>query len=147
MLVDELLHLGLAHGVHAVAQVELVLLAPVFDHFIGAEALLALLAVHQGVGEAAHVAGGHPNLRIHQDSGVQTHVIGVLLDELLPPGLLHVVLQLHAQGAVVPGVGQTAVDLAAGEDEAAALTQGDDLFHGLFGVLHGDQTPSVLILL
>ena len=64
------------------------------------------------------------------------HVVGVLLDELLPPGPLDVVFQLHAQGAVVPGVGQSAVDLAAGVDEAPALAQGHDLIHGLFGVLH-----------
>ena len=136
VLLHKLLHLRLAHGVHAVAQVEAVLLAPVLDDLVGPEALLALLAVHQGIGEAAHVAGGHPHLGVHQNGGVQTHVVGVLLDELLPPGLLHVVLQLHAQGAVVPGVGQAAVDLAAGEDEAPALAQGDDLFHGLFVVFH-----------
>ena len=111
--------------------------APVLDELVGAEALLTLLTVHQRIGEAAQMAGGHPGLGVHQDGGVQTHVVGVLLDELLPPGLLDVVLQLHTQGAVVPGVGQAAVDLGAGEDEAAALAQGDDLLHGLFGVFHG----------
>ena len=73
MLLHELLHLSLAHGVHAVAQVKVVLLAPVLDNLVGAEALFTLLAVHQGVGEAAHMAGGHPHLGVHQDGGVQAH--------------------------------------------------------------------------
>ena len=70
VLLHELLHLGLGHGVHAVAQLEVILLAPVLDDLVGAEALLALLAVHQRIGEAAHVAGGHPHLGVHQDGRV-----------------------------------------------------------------------------
>ena len=136
MLLHKLLHLGLAEGVHALAQVEAVFLAPVLDDLVGAKALLALLAVHQGVGKAAHVAGGHPGLGVHEDGGVQPYVVRVLLDELLPPGFFHIVLQLHAQGTVVPGVGQTAVNFAACENEAAAFAQGHDLVHGLLGVFH-----------
>ena len=82
------------------------------------------------------MAAGHPGLGVHEDGGVQTHVIGVLLDELLPPGFLDVVLELHAQGAVVPGVGKAAVDLTACEDKAAALAKGYDLLHGFLLVIH-----------
>ena len=49
---------------------------------------------------------------------------------------------LHAQGAVVPGVGQAAVDLRAGEHKAAALTQGDDFFHGFLGVFQHVSSSS-----
>ena len=136
VLLHKGLHLRLAHSVHAVTQVEAVLLAPVLNDLVGAETLLALFTIHQGVGEAAHMAGGHPNLGIHQDGGVQTHIIGILLDELLPPGLLYVVFQFHTQRAVVPGVGQAAIDLRSGEDKSTSLTQSDDLFHGLFAVFH-----------
>ena len=45
-------------------------------------------AVHQRIGEAAQVSGGHPGLGIHQNGGVQSDVVGILLNELLPPGLL-----------------------------------------------------------
>ena len=114
----------------------MILLAPVLDDLVRPEALLALLAVHQRVGEAPHVAAGHPNLGVHEDGGVQAHVIGVLLDKLFPPRPFDVVLQLRAQGTVVPGVGQSAVDLAAGEDEAPALAQGHNFFHSLFAVFH-----------
>ena len=136
VLLDEVLHLLLGEGVDGLLQSDVLLGTEVLDELVGPEALLALLAVHERIGEAAQMAGGHPGLGVHEDGGVQTHVIGVLLNELLPPGLLHVVLQLHAQRTVVPGVGEAAVDLAAGEDEATALAQGHDLLHGLFRVFH-----------
>ena len=37
------------------------------------------LTVHEGVGETAHVAGGHPHLGVHQNGGVHAHVVGCLL--------------------------------------------------------------------
>ena len=136
VLIHEVGHLILGEGVDGLGQLKAVLRAPVLNELVGAEALVALLAVHQRIGEAAQMAGGHPGLGVHQDGGVQTHIVGVLLHELLPPRLLDVVLQLHTQGAVVPGVGEAAVDLAAGEDEATALAQGNELVHGLFSVVH-----------
>ena len=135
VLGDEGVHLVKAHGVHVHLGV---LLA---DELVGAVAGLAGLAVQQGVGEGGHVAGGDPGLGVHDDGGVQAHVIGGLLHELLHPGLLHVVLELHAQGAVVPAVGQAAVDLAAGVHKAPVFTQGDDFFHGLIRMIHGYSTP------
>ena len=125
VLPDKGHHLLLGHGLHVHVGAAL-LLKIVLNELVGPVTHLAGLAVDKGVVEGGHMAGGHPYLGVHQDSGV----------ELLPPGPLHVVLQLHAQGAVVPGVGQAAVDLAAGIDEAPALAQGHDFFHGLFGVLH-----------
>ena len=147
MLVDEGNHVLLAHGIHAVLQVEVILLAPVLNDLIGAEALLASLAVHERIGKSTHMAGGHPGLGIHQDGSVHTHVIGVLLDELLPPCLLDVVLQLHTQRAVVPGVGQAAIDLTAGKDKAAVLAQIGNLFHGLVDVFHFHFLPTLYSIL
>ena len=66
---DEILHLALAQRIHGLAQVKVVFLAPLLDDLVGAEALLALLAVHQGVREASHVTGSHPHLGVHQDGG------------------------------------------------------------------------------
>ena len=88
------------------------------------------------------MAGSHPGLGIHQDGGVKTHVVAVFLNELLPPCALDVVLQLSAEGAVVPGVGETAVDLTAGEEEAAVLAQGNDFVHCFFGVFHNSSFPA-----
>ena len=47
--------------------------------------------------------------------------------EVLPPQVFEVLLELDAVGAVVPRVGETAVDLGAGEDETPALGEGDDV--------------------
>ena len=96
----------------------------------------AALAVHQGVGEGTDMAGGDPGLRVHDDGGIQTHIVGRLLDELLQPGLLNVVLELDTQRAVVPRVCQTAVDLGTCVDVAAVLAEIDDHVKRLFTVLH-----------
>ena len=141
MLLDKFLHFGLREGVNGLRQLIADFLAPVLDDLVGAEALMTLTAVHQRIGESTEVAGGNPGLRIHQDGGVQTDVVAVLLDELLPPGPLDVVLQLHAERTVVPGVGEAAVDLAAGKDETAVFAEGNDLVHGFFGVFHLSPFP------
>ena len=136
VVLDEVLHLLLGEGIDGLGQLHAVLAAPVLDELVGAKALLALLAVHQRIGEACQMTAGHPRLGVHEDGGVLPHVVGVLLHELLPPGLLDVVLQLHAQGTVVPCVGKAAVDLGACEDDAAVFAQRHDLIHGLFSVFH-----------
>ena len=127
-------HLIVLHGLHV--HVGAGLLGPVLDELVGAVAPLAALAVDEGVIEVGHMAAGLPHPGIHQDAGVQTHVQRALLYELLPPGLLHVVLHEHAQGAIVPGVGKSSVDLAAGEYEASVFAQGHQLFHCLFALKH-----------
>ena len=144
VLLNKVLHLALGEGVDGLTQLEAVLRAPVLDELIRAEALVALAAVHQRIGEAAQMAARHPGLGIHQDRRVEADVVGILLHELLPPGVLDVLLELGAEGAVVPGVGKAAVDLAAGEDKAAVFAQCDDLVHRLFGVFHGEFLLSVL---
>ena len=111
--------------------------ARVLDKLIGTVAGFAAFAVHEGVGEVAYVAGGDPHLGIHQDGGIQAHIVGAFLDEFLPPGALDVIFQLHAQGAVIPGIGQSAIYVGAGENKAPSLAQSDDFFHGFFRVLHG----------
>ena len=92
------------------------------------------------------MAAGHPGLGVHEDGGILPHVVGILLDKLLPPGPFHVIFQLHAQRTVVPGVGQAAVNLGAGEDEAPIFAQGHDLVHGLFRVFHVSNLLYVMFL-
>ena len=132
---DEGDHLVVGHGLN-VHVGHGVLGQPALDELVGAVAHLAGLAVDERVIERRHVAGSHPDLRVHEDSGVEPDVVGVFLHELLPPRALDVVFQLHAERAVVPGVGEAAVDLGTGVHKAAVLAQGDDLVHGFFGVFH-----------
>ena len=107
----------------------LLALGEIFNQLVCAEASLAGLAVHQWIVEAAHVAGSHPDFPVHQNGRVQTHVVFAFLNELLPPGLFHVVFEFHAQRAVVPAVGQTAVNFAAGENKAAPLAKRNQFIH------------------
>ncbi|MPM19201.1 hypothetical protein SDC9_65619 [bioreactor metagenome] len=104
----------------------------VLDELVRAETGAATLAVHQRVGKAAHMAAGDPGFRVHEDRRVHTDVIGRFLHELAPPCALDVVFEFHAQRAVIPGVRETAVDLAAGVNKTAPLAQGDDLIHCKF---------------
>ena len=103
---DEPHQLLRGHGLHI--HVQTVLLHIVLHQLVRPVAHLAGLAVDEGVVEGGHMAAGYPHLGIHQNGGVQTHVVGVLLDELLPPGPLDVVLHLHAhrsrcRGRRIPG--------------------------------------------
>ena len=52
-----------------------------------------------------------------------------LLHELFQPCLFHVVLEFHAEGAVVPGVGQTAVDFGTGVNKPSGFTEIDNFVH------------------
>ncbi len=41
---------------------------------------------------------------------VHTYIVGAFHNKLFPPGLFHIILQLHAKVAVIPGVGKSAVN-------------------------------------
>ena len=95
---------------------------------------LTVLAVHQRIGEAANVTRSHPCLGIHQDSGIQTYIVLVFLNELLLPSVLQVVLEHCTERAVVPCICETAIDLTTGINEASALAECNDFVKCLFCV-------------
>ena len=133
VLGDEGVHLVEVHGVH----VDALAGGGGLDQLVRPLPGAAALAVNQRIGEGAHMAGGDPGGGVHQNGGVQAHVVVGFLHEFLQPRLLDVVLELHAQGAVVPGVGQTAVDLRTGIDIAPVLAEVHDHVQSFFTVLHG----------
>ena len=137
VLGNKLVHLFEAHSVYVDALAGLASLNELVGPLPGA----AALAVYQGVGEVAHMPGGHPGGGIHEDGGIQAYVVVGLLDELLHPGLLHVVFKFHTQGAVVPGVGQSTVNFRAGIDVASVFAEVHDHVQRLFTVFHGDTLP------
>ena len=98
----------------------------ILNQLVGAMPAFTVPAIHQRIGKPAHMTGGDPYFPVHQDGAVQPDIGGAFLDELLPPGALNVVFQLHSQWAVIPGVGQAAVDIRAGIDKAAALAERND---------------------
>ena len=112
-----------------------------------AEALMAVLALHQGIGEAGDVPRSLPDLGRHDDAGLEPDDVVAQLHHLPPPELADVVLQGHPQGPEVVDRVDAAVYLAGGEDEATALGQRDQRLDQPFGLgdaaLCGDaQVPT-----
>ena len=95
---------------------------------IQAEALVALLVLHQGIGEPLYVAGRLPDARVHEDAGVDPLNV-VAVGHLSPPRLLDIAQELDPQRPIVPAAIEATVDLRALKDEPLALAQGDDFFH------------------
>ena len=83
-------------------------------------------AFHERVAERADVPRRHPDLRVHEDPGIEADDVVALLDHRPPPGPLDVVLELDAERPVVPHGVDAAVDLGRREDEAAPLAQRHD---------------------
>ena len=67
---------------------------------------------------------------------VQADDVVARADHVLPPLALDVLLELDAQRPVVPGGAGAAVDLPAGEDEAAPLGEVDDAIERGGGLCH-----------
>ena len=100
---------------------------------VGAETLLGHLAVHQGVGKTGGVARCAPNFGAHDDAGVDADDVLAGGDHVPPPLAHQIALQFGAQGTVVIGRFQPAVNLGRLKDEAAIFAQGDQLLHHIVG--------------
>src|SRR3954453_12922032 len=85
------------------------------------------------------MAGGLPRARVLVDRRVERDDIVALLDHGVPPEIRDVALEQHAVVPVVVRVGDSAVDLGGGEDQAAALAERDDLVERSCG----HRTPSL----
>src|SRR5690349_18707619 len=109
---------------------------------VGAEPLVARLALGQRIDEGLDVAGCGPDVPGQDDGGVQADDVVALLDHRPPPLPADVLLQLHAQRTVVPGRTGASIDLAGGEDEAPALGQADNGVDTIGG--HFPPTPAGL---
>jgi hypothetical protein len=114
----------------AVTALARLLLGDVLLQVVGPEALVTGLALGQRVGELTDVPGGDPGLPGQDHRGVQADDVVPQLDHRPPPLALDVLLEGDPQGPVVPRRPGASVDLATGEDEAAALAEGDDRVDG-----------------
>ena len=130
-LEHEVKHAGLGQLAAAFGAVALPLI--VDGYVVGPPAALAVLAVAHGVGESGDVAAGLPDAGVHDDGGLDADDVVAELDQGAPPVALDVVLELDAEGAVVPEPAEAAVDLGGLEDEAAALAEGDERIHVWLG--------------
>ena len=106
-------------------RVAVLLLVPL-EQVVGAVPLVTDLALGERVGEVGDVPAGLPHLTGEDHARVQAHDVLALLHHRPPPLALDVVLQLHAERAVVPGRAQAAVNLAGRVHETAPLAQVDN---------------------
>ncbi len=104
----------------------LVLVLVRLDELVLAEPLVARRALGQRVDERLEVTRRRPHLRGEDHRGVEADDVVAALHDRAPPLAAHVLLELDAEGAVVPGGAGAAVDLAAGEHEPPALGEVDD---------------------
>jgi len=74
------------------------------------------------------VLGRFPDPGRHDDRGIDADDVVALLNVDPPPGVLQVPLQLDPKRPVVPETAEAAINLAAGENEAAPLAQGNECF-------------------
>ena len=87
---------------------------------------MALFALSQRISEAVNVTAGNPNVRVHQDRGVDTDHILTVAHHRFPPLILYVPLEFNTYRSVVVKAADASVDLAAREDESAPFAQADD---------------------
>ena len=78
---------------------------------VGAEALLAVPAVHERIDESGDVPARLPDARMHEDRGVQSLDVVPGAHHRVPPPILEILLQLDAERTVVPDGAGAAVDL------------------------------------
>ena len=71
---------------------------------------------------------------MHEDARVEAFDVIPPVHHFGPPGLPHVVLELHAEGSVVVDGADATVDLGGLEDEPAPLREGYQLLHKVLGV-------------
>ena len=124
--------LGLEHQVELAGLGERAVLAAArarvrVVELVEAEAVLAVRAVDERVGEVRQVAAGLPDLRRAEDGGVDEHDVVALLHHRPDPRVLDVAQHQRAERPVVVGAAEAAVDLRRRVHEPAALAQVDDL--------------------
>src|SRR5690606_12008431 len=99
------------------------------DQRASAEAAAADAALHLRVIELRDVPAHLPDARVEQNSAVHPDDVLALVDEASPPEIFDVAAHLDSQRAVVPGIGETSIGLAALEHEPATLRERNDRLH------------------
>ncbi len=92
-------------------------------NLIGTIVTAAFGATCKGIGKAGNVPAGLPNPRMHRNGRVETDHVVPQLDAVAPPEMLNVVLELNAEGSIIPGRAKTTVDLAGLKNETPPLAQ------------------------
>src|SRR2546423_10526407 len=83
-----------------------------FDPWIiSAKTLFAISTVDEGVHKTANVAARFPDLRIHQDCGIQSFDVVSRAHHRVPPPILEILLDLDTEWSIIPHRAGAAIDL------------------------------------
>ena len=110
LLFHILLHLLICPAVNGTLDLDSVVSHIIFNQFICTKTLVTLFTVHQRICKSTQMTGCHPCLWIHKNGTIHTYVVRILLNELLPPCLLHIVFELNSKVSVIPCIGKSAID-------------------------------------
>src|SRR5205823_11279740 len=90
------------------------------------------------VGERGDMTACFPNLRSHEDRGVEPDDVVAELHHRTPPGVLHIALEQDTERSVIPRGAESAVDVGRGKHQAATLREVYDALHrfGIAGRCH-----------
>src|SRR6185436_2366522 len=112
---------------------------------LGAQVVHALLGLHRAEEGLEHHVELARRRVLAAGAAVRARDVGQVVFRRLLAGPLGVLLELDAQGPVVPRRPRAAVDLAGGEDEPAALAQRDNRFDlgGRVVAGHGRHSTTV----
>ena len=135
MLFDKVHHLLLRPCIHTAFNRNPMLSTIILDQFICTETLMTFFTVHQRIRKSTQMAGSHPCLRIHKNRTVHTYIVWRFLNKFLPPCTFYVILQLHTEISVIPGICQTTVNFRARIHKASCFCQSHDFFHCFFHVI------------
>ena len=100
---------------------------------IGAKAALAGFAIDHWISEGGFVPAGLPDGSTHEDRTVHADDIVAELGHGPPPVGFEVAFEFGAEGAVIPGSVESAVNLGGLKNEAPTFAEGDNLFHAVIG--------------
>ncbi len=114
-----------------------------FVGLIRAKPAFARFAINHGIAERGHVPAGLPNLRRHDDRGLQADHVVAPPGHPMPPMRFDVLLEFRAQGTVIPKPVDPAVDFRRRVNETLAFAQGHDFFHPFAGFSVSHRTGSV----
>ena len=132
MILNKSNHLLICPAINGTIQLNIVLLCKILDQFIGTETLVTLFTIHQRIRKSTEMSGSNPCLRVHKNRAVNTDVVWILLNKLLPPCTLYVVLQFNTEITVIPCICQSTVDLRSRINKSSCLCHLHDFVHCLF---------------
>ena len=94
---------------------------------VGTGAGVAGTAIDHGVGKTGDVTRGFPDLATANDGRVEPHHVSTTGDKKFPPQVFDFLFEFGTERAIIPSVGEPAVDVAPGVEKAATFGKANNV--------------------